>query len=158
MPIMLRKLNDMVGKEVLVVQLDGKAYKGRLSEIDERALHLTHALEFAPSEKRWKIPTISVPPESSVEGDVVKTDKMEAVKMRDIILAFAGILRIYPLATKGEPPKSVISPSPFFAKAATPAPAKAEPEKQSSGGYYIRSVSGSSAGDDKDKDKKDNKW
>jgi small nuclear ribonucleoprotein (snRNP)-like protein len=138
MPVALKKLNDMVGKDVLVVQLDGKAFKGRLIEIDSQAMHITNALEFSLTDKKWKIPVVMVPPDSAVDGDTVKHDKMETVRMREIILSFAGIMRIYPLSTKPGIPEK-----PAFEKPSTPVarPPPAAESPRSTGGYVIRSVS-----------------
>ena len=143
MPVALRKLNELVGKDVLIVQLDGKAYKGKVTEIDDNVIAISNALEFSPSDKKWKVPQVAVPPESSVEGDVVKTDKMETIRMREIIVSFSSLLRIYPLSMKPSATDKPVVPPQLIKP--PPVPTKSE------SGYVIRSVSTVN-----DKDKK--KW
>jgi len=139
MTVSLKKLNEMVGKDVLIVQIDGKAFKGRLSEIDAQAIHITNALEFNPGEKKWKIPVVMVPPDNAIDGDIVRHDKMETIHLRDIVLAFSGIMRIYPLSMKpsiAERPPIIQTPI-----LKTPAPPVHEPSKGDSKVYVIKTGS-----------------
>lgn len=91
--LMQEKLIELVGKEVLVVQIDGRVYKGRVSGADEQILALTEVAETggAGRDITWKTPAIVMPGED---------DKPNQVELKEVLIPFSSIVRIWPLGEK----------------------------------------------------------
>lgn len=100
MGIFHRRLRDYLGREIIVVMSDGRAFKGILTEFDETAVVLKEVLETATSEIRWKHPLVPVTgSRPSAESDVGLLDFGEAEKsmarLKEVVLHPGGILRVW---------------------------------------------------------------
>lgn len=123
MVVLQKQLGDQIGKEILVVQVDGKAFKGRLSEFDTDTILLTGFQEL--KNQKWITPSLV----TSEANPLRKQDKPIAIQLREVLIQISSISRIYPLTQKKLPEK------PMFQPPATPPQKKfGESEK-----YVIRS-------------------
>lgn len=89
---MLEKMITMLGKEVLIVQVDGKVYRGRLSEADDYALSLTDVSETAGGkELNWRTPVVAVPGEGG---------KHVQIELRELMVPLSSVVRMWLLGEK----------------------------------------------------------
>ncbi len=100
MGILHRRLRDYLGREIIVVMSDGRAFKGILTEFDETAVVLKEVLETATSEIRWKPPLVPVTgSRSSLNSDAGLLDFGVAEKgmarLKEVVLHPDGILRVW---------------------------------------------------------------
>ncbi len=63
-----RYLDDLLGRDILVVTVDSRTYKGRLIEFDEEAMLLDNVIETSTREVRWKKPEVALPSGPGTEG------------------------------------------------------------------------------------------
>jgi len=101
MSMLEKRLKEVLGQEILVIQTDGKAFKGKLVEFDDHFMMLHDCLETSTKEVRWR--TITVPLPSSgkkavraEEGGMSygETDKKVAI-LRKVILNVDNVVRIW---------------------------------------------------------------
>ena len=101
MGILHRRLRDYLGREIIVVMVDGRAFKGILSEFDESALVLKEVLETATSEVRWRPPLVPVPgsknqPEGEATGFITLGEGERAFgRLKEVVISPAGVLRVW---------------------------------------------------------------
>lgn len=139
-----KRIMELVGKDVLIVQIDGKAFRGRLTDAGENAIFITDAVEYSPAERKWRIPQVTVPGEPAGDDGRRKTEiSAETYKLRDIIITYSSVIRIYPLASKTQPAEKTYAPSPFLKIKSTEDSERLEKEREQEKGkvYVIRSSS-----------------
>ncbi|MEM2976936.1 MAG: LSm family protein [Thermoplasmata archaeon] len=101
MGILHRRLRDYLGKEIIVVMTDGRAFKGILTEFDESALVLREVLETATGEVRWRPPLVPIPtprnqPEGEAAGFITLGDGERSYgRLKEVVISPAGILRVW---------------------------------------------------------------
>jgi small nuclear ribonucleoprotein (snRNP)-like protein len=76
---------NFVGREVLVVQTDGKALKGRLESVDDDCILLSNALETSTAELEWRQPKVVFP--------TGKSEKI--VELKEVVVPFSSIVRLW---------------------------------------------------------------
>jgi small nuclear ribonucleoprotein (snRNP)-like protein len=59
--IMKKYLQKFVNKEVLLVQIDGNAFKGKLVEFDDTHIVLENVIQTSTSQRNWFRVTVAVP-------------------------------------------------------------------------------------------------
>jgi len=99
MAILHRRLRDYLNREIVVVMVDGRAFKGVLTEYDETAMVLKDVLETSTSEVRWKLPFIQAPGfryDSRSSGDMVFGEREKlAPSEKEVVLILHSIIRIW---------------------------------------------------------------
>lgn len=96
MNLIKRFLGEQMGKEVLVVTVDGRAFKGELVEFDEVAIILHEVIETSTKEFKWRHPMIALPKEVSGGLKVGETGHA-VIYLKEVMIPLAGILRMWRL-------------------------------------------------------------
>ncbi len=100
MSVLKRRLDPMVGEEIIVVMSDERAFRGQLKEFDDQSLVLEHVVEGTTDNARnWEEPTAG----TGVVHKVVswkgiynhEDDDSDVVRMKDVIVQLPGVLRIW---------------------------------------------------------------
>lgn len=101
MGIMHRRLRDYLGKEIIVVMTDGRAFKGTLGEFDETAVVLKDVLETSSTDIKWRQPLVPSASHRSErrldigsELDIGETERL-MTRLKEVVLATSGILRVW---------------------------------------------------------------
>jgi small nuclear ribonucleoprotein (snRNP)-like protein len=84
MSMIEKRLKEVLGQEILVIQIDGKAFKGKLVEFDNEFMMLHDCLETSTKEIRWR--TIIVPMPSTGK---------KAVRAEEGGMSIHNVLRIW---------------------------------------------------------------
>ena len=102
MTILETKLAELSGKDIIVVQIDERAFKGRLVEFDSEALVLQDVLEADTEQPRWKIPTMALPRVEETESSTIiyRVDK--------VVIRLATVARIWTETREAKKPTSYI--------------------------------------------------
>lgn len=103
MAVLQKQLTEQIGKDILVIQIDGKAFKGRLVEFDNDTLVLTNLLELKSG--KWLTPSLVLPDSAQ-----------KTVELKDVVVQLSAVSRIYPLMPKRLLEKPAAPPPPSPAK------------------------------------------
>ena len=91
MDILEKALKKLVGKDILLVQMDGTGFKGILEEYDDDALVLSEVSEIDPETLTWCAPKVSM-----INGPAgVKEKTGEIAKLNRAIFLTSHIMRIW---------------------------------------------------------------
>jgi len=86
-----RYLDDLLGRDILVVTMDSRTFKGRLVEYDEEAMLLDDVIETSTREIKWRRPEVALPATSSGSGGNV------IHPLNEVMVLTAQVLRIWRL-------------------------------------------------------------
>lgn len=100
MSLLKDKLSQLREKELLVVMIDGRGFKGRLTEFDEETIILKDVIETSTKELRWRVPTIALPHSEEVirkqmGGIIVGDTGSTLVKLNEVVIRINNIVRIW---------------------------------------------------------------
>ena len=100
MSIIMDHLRELLGKELVVVCLDGGTYRGRLEKYDEEALVMQEVLELNPKDLRWIEPQVSPQADGDIASQVdaygnIDTRRLR-VSLRYVIIRLESVSRIWP--------------------------------------------------------------
>ena len=93
MTIMDEKLTALLGHDIIVVQVDGRVFKGRLAEFDEEAIILEDVVETSTTDLKWRVPIAAVP--QAQRGETAGEGEPNVVRLTKVIIRMATILRIW---------------------------------------------------------------
>ena len=105
MSLLQNKLKAHVGKEIVVVMVDNRAFRGTLVEFDDQTLVLNDVVEALPNNAAgWEEPTVSTGIVHKVvtwHGTFSHEDtRADVVKLKDAMIQIAHVLRIWEYSTK----------------------------------------------------------
>jgi len=85
-----RYLDDLLGRDILVVTMDSRTFKGRLVEYDEEAMLLDSVIETSTREIKWRKPEVALPASGGSGGNVIHP-------LDEVMVLTAQVLRIWRL-------------------------------------------------------------
>lgn len=100
MSLLLNKLKQHLGQEIVVVMVDNRAFRGMLVEFDADALVMRNVVEALPNNAAgWEEPTVSTGIVHKVvtwHGTFSHEDtRAEVVKLKDVTISLPHVLRIW---------------------------------------------------------------
>ena len=100
MSLFQSKLKEQVGKEIVVVMIDNRAFRGTLVDHDTETLVLRNVVEALPNNASgWEEPTSSTGIVHKVvtwQGVFSHEDtRAEVVKLKDVMIRLAHVVRIW---------------------------------------------------------------
>lgn len=101
MTLIEMRLREVVDHDLLVVQTDGKAFKGRLVEFDNNFLLLHDCLETSTKDVQWKSVMVPMPTpkddvQRSEEGGMTYGEKEKKVaRLNKVMINVEHIMRIW---------------------------------------------------------------
>lgn len=101
MTLLELRLKEVIDHELLVVQTDGRAFKGRLVEFDDNFIMLHDCLETTTKEVKWKNVVVPLPSPKerimrSEEGGLTYGEKEKKVAvLRKVMINVQHILRMW---------------------------------------------------------------
>ncbi len=112
MTLMQDAFRDLLGKEVVMICIDGVAYRGRMEKFDEEAVSMREVQELRQEDLKWVDPTVSPKADGAdIGGQLdaygsVDLNKIR-VSLRHVIIRVETISRVFPWATEEEEKKEI---------------------------------------------------
>jgi len=99
MTILQKHLNELIGKDIVLVMSDGQAFKGKLSAFDEENIMLTDVMESRATDARWREALVTVP-SAGIEGVggsgiMIGDSGTSMLKLTTVILRIQHISRVW---------------------------------------------------------------
>ncbi len=91
-------MRNFVNKDILVVQVDGNAFKGRLLAYDESHLLMDNIIQTSTTQRTWFTVTVAVPKDPSggaIGGTLVGDTNSKLLKLSTAILSIDQITRVW---------------------------------------------------------------
>lgn len=104
MSLMMERLQQLLGRELVVLTIDGTALKGVLENFDNDTVILQDVKELYKKELKWSTPTISPhsagsDATSSVDAyGVVDTTKLRS-SLKRVLIRYMYIIQVWPWET-----------------------------------------------------------
>jgi small nuclear ribonucleoprotein (snRNP)-like protein len=98
---MEKYLEKFQGKEVLVVQVDGNAFKGTLKEYDEKFMVMENVIQTSTQQRNWFRVTVAVPrsgtpsKEKMIGGTIVGDTESMLLELKTSLISLDHIMRIW---------------------------------------------------------------
>jgi small nuclear ribonucleoprotein (snRNP)-like protein len=97
-------LKNMVGKDIVVVMVDGQAFKGKLMSYDGECIVLDNVMEARATDARWREALVTVPItgyEAEAGGGIMIGDTgTSMLKLTTVIIRISHITRVWIWAPK----------------------------------------------------------
>jgi small nuclear ribonucleoprotein (snRNP)-like protein len=99
--VLAKYLEKYKGKEVLVVQVDGNAFKGKLIEFDETHMVLENVIQTSTKQRNWFRVTVAVPRSGTISkdkligGTIVGDTESMLLELRTAIICINQTARIW---------------------------------------------------------------
>jgi small nuclear ribonucleoprotein (snRNP)-like protein len=94
-------LQKFLKKEVLVVQVDGNAFKGTLIEYDDRFLVMENIIQTSTKQRNWFRVTVAVPRSGApskdklIGGTIVGDTESMLLELKTALISLDHIMRIW---------------------------------------------------------------
>lgn len=100
MTLLKQQLSNFVNKDILVVQVDGNAFKGKLLAYDDSHILMENMIQTSTTQRSWFTVTVAVPKENGdsdrvVGGTVVGDSNSKLLKLKTAILSIDHITRVW---------------------------------------------------------------
>lgn len=104
MGLLEEHLKGMVGKDIVVVMIDGQAFKGKLVSYDTESLVLDNVMEARATDARWREALVTMPitgSEAEAAGGIMLGDTgTSMLKLTTVIVRIPHITRVWVWAPK----------------------------------------------------------
>ena len=101
MAIMEKYLQKFKGKEILLVQVDGNAFKGTLMDFDEKNMVLENVIQTSTKQRNWFRVTVAVPrsgtpsKDKMIGGTIVGDTESMLLELKTSIISLDHVMRIW---------------------------------------------------------------
>lgn len=102
MPSVIQKyLNKFMNKEILIVQVDGNAFKGRLVEFDDNMLVMENVVQTSTKQRNWFRVTVAVPRSDGMShdkligGTIVGDTESQLLELTTAIISISQTMRVW---------------------------------------------------------------
>jgi len=99
--IVEKYLEKFLNKEVLVVQVDGNAFKGTLVEYDERFIVMENVIQTSTKQRNWFRVTVAVPRSGTpskdklIGGTIVGDTESMLLELKTSLISLEHVMRIW---------------------------------------------------------------
>jgi len=96
-----RYMEKFLKKEILIVQVDGNAFKGTLMEYDENFLTLENVIQTSTKQRNWFRVTVAVPrggtpsKDKLIGGTIVGDTESMLLELKTALISINHIMRIW---------------------------------------------------------------
>jgi small nuclear ribonucleoprotein (snRNP)-like protein len=101
MSIIKKYLGKFVDKEIIIVQIDGNAFKGKLREYDEEFLLIENVIQTSTKQHNWFKVTVAVPTSTSlsseklIDGTIVGDTESKLLELTTALISVNQVMRIW---------------------------------------------------------------
>lgn len=101
MSLIDKHMKSYLNQEVILVQVDGSAFKGKLMEYDEKYVVLEEVIQTSTKQRNWFTVTVAVPSKSMenndklIGGSIIGDTESEVLELKTAIIALEHIMRIW---------------------------------------------------------------
>ncbi len=101
MAIIEKYLEKFQGKDVLLVQVDGNAFKGKLMDYDDKYIVLENVIQTSTQQRNWFRVTVAVPRSGTISkdkligGTIVGDTESMLLELKTALVSLDHIMRIW---------------------------------------------------------------